>query len=127
VYACLALMLATAAAGALSDAAFSAAGYAWQLLNCLLTAAYALYLSRVTQRLSASAAASAGGGGGSALGGGSGGKRVGEATMAYWTNLLSIPLTLPLVLLGGEAWTLASQPALRDAGFQVRALGFGCD
>ncbi|KIY98159.1 GDP-mannose transporter [Monoraphidium neglectum] len=55
VYACLLLMLATAAGGAATDAAFSPAGYAWQLLNCLLTAAYALYLSHVTQRLSSSA------------------------------------------------------------------------
>jgi hypothetical protein len=37
VYACLLLMLATAAGGAATDAAFSPAGYAWQLLNCLLT------------------------------------------------------------------------------------------
>jgi hypothetical protein len=37
VYACLVLMLLTAIGGALSDTAFSPAGYAWQMLNCALT------------------------------------------------------------------------------------------
>ena len=47
VYACLALMVLSVLLGGATDAAFSAAGYAWQLANCLFTAAYALYLSKV--------------------------------------------------------------------------------
>lgn len=106
VYACLAIMVVTAAGGAATDVAFSGPGYAWQLLNCLFTAAYALYLSHVTQRLSASA--------------GTSGRRVNEASMAYYNNLLSIPLAVFLMFFG-EAYTLADQPALRDASFQVYA------
>lgn len=37
VYACLVIMVVSAAGGAVTDVAFSPAGYAWQLLNCLLT------------------------------------------------------------------------------------------
>ncbi|KXZ49370.1 hypothetical protein GPECTOR_22g964 [Gonium pectorale] len=37
VWGCLGLMIASAAAGASTDAAFSPVGYAWQLANCLLT------------------------------------------------------------------------------------------
>lgn len=47
VYACLALMVASVLMGGATDAHFSAVGYAWQLANCVLTAAYALYLSKV--------------------------------------------------------------------------------
>lgn len=47
-YACLALMVLSVFLGGATDAAFSAAGYAWQLVNCLLTAAYALYLSKAS-------------------------------------------------------------------------------
>ena len=126
-------MVLTAAGGAAADAAFSPAGYAWQALNCALTAAYALYLSRVTQRLAASAAPGPGGGGSGAGGGGGGGgagtplpgggRRLGEASMAYYNNVLSVPLALLLCLATGEARGLASQPALRDASFQVGVRG----
>ncbi|KAI8465517.1 MAG: GDP-mannose transporter, golgi apparatus [Monoraphidium minutum] len=124
--ACLLVMVAAAAGGAASDAAFSPAGYAWQLLNCLLTAAYALYLSHVTQRLSTSAAPQApppdAGDGASprAAGAPAAPRRVNEASMAYYNNLLALPLALALMLFG-EVHSLGSQPALRDPMFQLFA------
>lgn len=36
--------------GGATDSQFSAVGYCWQLVNCLFTAAYALYLSKVGGR-----------------------------------------------------------------------------
>jgi hypothetical protein len=51
VYACLVLMLVTAIGGALSDVAFSPAGYAWQMVNCALTGgAHAASEARRLQR-----------------------------------------------------------------------------
>ena len=127
-------MVLTAAGGAAADAAFSPAGYAWQALHCARTAAYALDLSRVTLRRAAAAAPGPGGGGAGAGGGGGGGggagtplpgggRRLGEASMAYYNNVLSVPLALLLCLATGEARGLASQPALRDASFQVGVRG----
>lgn len=107
VYACLFIMLATAMGGAVSDAAFSAAGYSWQMLNCLLTAAYALYLSHVTQRLGSASVAPSG-------------RRINEASMSYYNNLLSIPLAVGLMLMG-EVWTLPQQKMLWDPTFQLFA------
>ena len=40
VWACVALMLVSAVCGAATDLSFSAAGYFWQIANCLFTAAY---------------------------------------------------------------------------------------
>ncbi len=44
-------MIVSALLGGWTDAQFSLRGYAWQLVNCLLTAAYSLYLSGVIRKL----------------------------------------------------------------------------
>lgn len=51
VWACLALMLTSVVSGGVSDAHFSWSAYTWQLVNCVFTSAYSLYLSGLTERL----------------------------------------------------------------------------
>ena len=47
----LVLMVASASFGAYTDVRFHLEGYLWQLLNCFLTSAYALYLSGTMERV----------------------------------------------------------------------------
>lgn len=47
VWICLLLMLGSAGVGASTDTRFSWRGYSWQMVNCLFTSAYALYLRSV--------------------------------------------------------------------------------
>lgn len=51
VWGCLMLMILSALLGGVTDASFSLRGYAWQMVNCLFTAAYSLYLSGVIRKL----------------------------------------------------------------------------
>jgi GDP-mannose transporter len=51
VWATLALMLGSAVVGASTDVRFSWSGYAWQLVNCVATSAYALYLRSTMDRV----------------------------------------------------------------------------
>ncbi|KAG2436209.1 hypothetical protein HXX76_006521 [Chlamydomonas incerta] len=60
VWACLGLMILSAGLGGWTDLSFSAEGYAWQLVNCVFTAAYSLHLSSVVRAAGNAAAASAG-------------------------------------------------------------------
>lgn len=46
------MMLFSAVVGASTDVRFTWSGYSWQLLNCLLTSAYALYLRSVMDKVS---------------------------------------------------------------------------
>ena len=50
-WASLALMCASALCGSLTDLAFDLEGYLWQLVNCLFTASYSLYLRGVMDRV----------------------------------------------------------------------------
>lgn len=61
VWACLGLMILSAGLGGWTDLSFSAEGYAWQLVNCIFTAAYSLHLSSVVRAAGNAAAASAAG------------------------------------------------------------------
>jgi GDP-mannose transporter len=45
------MMILSALLGGWTDAQFSLRGYAWQLVNCVFTAAYSLYLSGVIRKL----------------------------------------------------------------------------
>ena len=44
-------MVASAGFGAFTDVRFNWEGYSWQILNCFLTSAYALYLSGTMERV----------------------------------------------------------------------------
>ena len=51
VWASLALMCVSALCGSMTDLAFNLEGYSWQLVNCLFTASYSLYLRGVMDKL----------------------------------------------------------------------------
>ncbi|GLC55659.1 hypothetical protein PLESTB_001011800 [Pleodorina starrii] len=146
VWACLGLMILSAAMGGWSDLSFSPSGYAWQLVNCVFTAAYSLHLSSVVRALSSSPSPGSqhdgayghahGNGGGGILPGnsssspaaGPGGhhltghsprKRLSELSMVYYNNVLSVPLLVVLSLAFGEPERLRSYRLLSDPEFNV--------
>jgi len=107
VWVCLVLMAASVVAGGATDAHFSWQGYAWQMANNVFTAGYALYLSRVTERVSNATHDH---------------KPINQMSMVYYNNMLSIPLTLLLVLLRGELVGFGQQQALYQPSFQALAV-----
>ncbi|KAK9834818.1 hypothetical protein WJX81_000894 [Elliptochloris bilobata] len=114
VWATLALMTFSAVCGAATDLAFSFKGYAWQLVNCLFTAAYSLYLRGAMDRVVPLTANKT---------------KLDEFSMVFYNNLLSLPLLAALMWGYGELERLPLEPALRDpsfmfAAFASAALGF---
>ena len=77
VWLCLLLMILSASLGAWTDLSFNLKGYAWQLVNCVFTAAYSLYLSGVIKRAASHSPEK---------------KQLSELSMVYYNNLLSILL-----------------------------------
>jgi GDP-mannose transporter len=73
VWGCVLLMLLSAICGAATDLAFDARGYAWQILNCMFTAAYSLYMRGAMDRVAQHT---------------SDGKKLGEFSMVRWTGCL---------------------------------------
>lgn len=106
VWATLALMTASALCGAATDLAFSARGYAWQLVNCAFTAGYSLGLRGAMDRASTVTVNR---------------RRLNELSMVFYNNLLSIPLIAPLTLANGELLSVWGDPALRDPRFVAAA------
>lgn len=107
VWVCLVLMAASVVAGGATDINFSWGGYGWQMANNVFTAGYALYLSRVTERVSGASPAH---------------KPLNQMSMVYYNNLLSIPLTLLLVVIRGEFLGFWKQQALYQPSFQALAV-----
>jgi GDP-mannose transporter len=107
VWVCLVLMAASVVAGGATDVHFTWQGYAWQMANNVFTAGYALYLSRVTERVSNATHDH---------------KPLNQMSMVYYNNMLSIPLTIVLVLLHGEMWGFWRQQALYQPSFQALAV-----
>lgn len=107
VWVCLVLMAGSVVAGGVTDVHFTSQGYAWQMMNNLATAGYALYLSRVTERVSSATHDH---------------KPLNQLSMVYYNNMLSIPLTLLLVLLRGELWGFWQQQSLYQPSFQALAV-----
>lgn len=115
VYMCLLLMVMSACFGGLTDTKFSWQGYTWQLVNCLFTSAYALYLSGVMDKIALHTSDS---------------KRLSEFSMVYYNNLLSIVPLAILMVAFGEVEKLPYEPALQRSDFLAVAvmgglLGFG--
>ncbi|EFJ24633.1 hypothetical protein SELMODRAFT_442412 [Selaginella moellendorffii] len=96
VWGSLLLMVLSAVAGGFTDLSFHGVGYAWQILNCFLTAAYSLTLRKVMD--TAKQATKSG--------------NLGEFSMVLLNNSLSLPLGLVLILLFNEIEYLSTLPIL---------------
>jgi len=72
------LMLFGSVVAALYDLEFSLVGYAWMTANCLISAAYVLYM-RLAMK----------------------GTKLSEFGNVYYNNVLSIPMVVPIMLLNG--------------------------
>mmetsp|Transcript_11149 Transcript_11149/g.19506 ORF Transcript_11149/g.19506 Transcript_11149/m.19506 type:complete len:352 (+) Transcript_11149:19-1074(+) len=107
VWLCMLLMMSSAIMGGMTDVRFTAEGYSWQMVNCVFTSGYALYLSHVMVRVQQHT---------------SDGKRMGEFSMVYYNNLLSLGPIAILAWSWGELSRLPYEPALRDPEFLVVAL-----
>jgi GDP-mannose transporter len=107
VWATLFMMLASAVCSAATDLSFSAAGYSWQMVNNIFTAAYSLRLRAVIIQMSLVTQKQGG---------------TDELGMVVYNNLLSLPLILGLVFLTGEAGRLGQEAALQQQGFIIAAI-----
>lgn len=101
VWAALFLMIISAISGGITDIAFHAVGYTWQIINCFLTASYSLTLRRVMD--TAKQVTKSG--------------NLNEFSMVLLNNTLSLPLGLVLVFLFNEVDYLYSTPLLRMPTF----------
>ena len=102
----LVLMAVSALCGAITDLSFVASGYTWQLVNCLFTGGYSLYLKATMARIAAITAKS---------------KGLENSSMVFYNNLLSLPLIFLLMVYFGETETLWRQPALFQPTFVIAA------
>ncbi|KAI5582653.1 hypothetical protein BDE02_07G099000 [Populus trichocarpa] len=86
VWAALFLMIISAISGGITDLSFHAVGYAWQIINCFLTASYSLTLRRVMD--TAKHVTKSG--------------NLNEFSMVMLNNTLSLPLGLILIFVFNE-------------------------
>ncbi|XP_022898346.1 GDP-mannose transporter GONST1-like isoform X2 [Olea europaea var. sylvestris] len=101
VWAALFLMIISAISGGITDLSFHATGYAWQLINCFLTASYSLTLRRVMD--TAKQVTKSG--------------DLNEFSMVLLNNTLSLPLGTLLIFLFNEVDYLSRTPLLRLPAF----------
>uniref|UniRef100_H3GKF9 EamA domain-containing protein n=1 Tax=Phytophthora ramorum TaxID=164328 RepID=H3GKF9_PHYRM len=73
-------------------------GYFWMFLNCAATAGYVLYMRYATSRSSL---------------------KISKFGMAFYNNLISLPLLAPPLVLNGEAFTVWSNPLLGNFNFTM--------
>ncbi|CAA0826208.1 GDP-mannose transporter GONST1, partial [Striga hermonthica] len=97
VWAALFLMIISAISGGFTDLAFHAVGYAWQFINCFLTASYSLTLRRVMD--TAKQVTKSG--------------ELNEFSMVMLNNSLSLPLGICLMFMFNEVEYLLQTPLLR--------------
>lgn len=109
VWAALILMVISAISGGITDLSFHAVGYAWQIVNCFLTAAYSLTLRRVMDVAKQQTKSG----------------NLNEFSMVLLNNLLSLPLGLVLIIVFHEWEYLYSSPILRMPVFWVVATSSG--
>ncbi|KAK9096317.1 hypothetical protein Sjap_021814 [Stephania japonica] len=101
VWAALFLMIISAICGGITDLSFHAVGYAWQIINCFLTASYSLTLRRVMD--TAKQATKSG--------------SLNEFSMVLLNNMLSLPLGILLIFAFNEVDYLINTPLLRMPTF----------
>ncbi|XP_021819992.1 GDP-mannose transporter GONST1 isoform X2 [Prunus avium] len=97
VWAALFLMIISAISGGVTDLSFHAVGYAWQIINCFLTASYSLTLRRVMD--TAKLVTKSG--------------KLNEFSMVLLNNTLSLPLGIVLIFVFREVDYLFTTPLLR--------------
>ncbi|XP_061346862.1 GDP-mannose transporter GONST1-like [Gastrolobium bilobum] len=97
VWTALFLMIISAITGGITDLSFHATGYAWQILNCFLTASYSLTLQRVMD--TAKQVTKSG--------------NLNEFSMVLLNNTLSLPLGIFLIAVFNEVDYLLRTPLLR--------------
>jgi GDP-mannose transporter len=102
----MALMVLSGVVGGMTDLAFSASGYFWQMVNSAFTAANMLYLKVVMEKVKKYT---------------SNGERLDEFSMVFYNNLLSLPLIFVMMVMQGELSTLADQPDLTNPAFLIVA------
>ncbi|KAK9167195.1 hypothetical protein Scep_002386 [Stephania cephalantha] len=101
VWAALFLMIISAICGGITDISFHAVGYAWQIINCFLTASYSLILRRVMD--TAKQATKSG--------------SLNEFSMVLLNNMISLPLGILLIFAFNEVDYLINTPLLRTPAF----------
>lgn len=79
-------------------------GYFWMVLNCGSTAGYVLYMRYATSKSSL---------------------KISKFGMAFYNNLISVPLIVPPMMLNGEAFTIWSNPLLSNVNFNMLLLFSG--
>ncbi|KAL2485505.1 GDP-mannose transporter GONST1 [Abeliophyllum distichum] len=97
VWTALFLMIISAISGGITDLSFHVIGYAWQFINCLLTASYSLTLRRVMD--TAKEVTISG--------------DLNEFSMVLLNNTLSLPLGILLIFVFNEVEYLSTTPLLR--------------
>lgn len=97
VWVALILMIISAVSGGMTDISFHAVGYAWQIVNCFLTASYLLTLRRVMD--TAKQVTTSG--------------SLNEFSMVVLNNTLSLPLGLLLIFAFNEVDYLFTTPLLK--------------
>jgi len=103
VWASLFLMIISAICGGVTDLSFHAVGYAWQILNCFLTASYSLTLRKLMDVAKHSTKSG----------------NLNEFSMVLLNNFLSLPLGLLLILIFKEWQYLYTTPIIRSPMFWV--------
>jgi len=106
VWATLALMSVSALCGAFTDLNFNGKGYAWQLLNCCLTAGYSLSLRGIMDKVAPMTRNQ---------------QKLDKISMVLYNNVLSLPLLLVVAGINGEYTSLLQEPALYNSRFQAAA------
>uniref|UniRef100_K3WMI3 EamA domain-containing protein n=1 Tax=Globisporangium ultimum (strain ATCC 200006 / CBS 805.95 / DAOM BR144) TaxID=431595 RepID=K3WMI3_GLOUD len=84
--------------GGKNATASTLAGYFWMFMNCAATAGYVLYMRYATSKSSL---------------------KISKFGMAFYNNLISLPLLAPPMILNGEAFTVWSNPLLADMNFNI--------
>lgn len=80
------VMIISAVSGGITDLSFDAVGYAWQIMNCVLTASYSLTLRWVMDEAKKSTKSGS----------------LNEVSMVLLNNLLSLPFAVVMIFIFGE-------------------------
>lgn len=103
------LMIISAISGGITDLSFDSVGYAWQFLNCILTASYSLTLRRMMDKAKLLTRSGS----------------LNEVSMVLLNNLLSLPFAFFLILLFGEWQYIENTDIIRMPMFWVVATASG--